>query len=365
MDEEGALCSARYEMEGLTGEIEPNKADKRNRGAVSDAAWRAYLRNCGIWSGRRALCNSRAKVLLDIPVQVFTERFKTPDGDDCVFWKTSIETESGRDEAEEEWSRDELGEFGALTEDGSFSVGNESFVGERFSVDQCIFEGNDNARVRSTFAYDWEGRLTGIVASRERRMSESALSEPPPMISAGDVPIAEMETTNFTGRIVTDKPKNESSDTTGMSSFIEPAAWRSPTVLLDYSIGIWSGRGVVLDSRTHVTRTIATRFELKIQDDNVLVQRSQISVGKRPGLAVVSSATLDENTALFGEANLQFMLLPGGVSVSCPIRIWPGISFSLELTFLIRPNVRKRILRCYDENCDWIQTVFVRELRVG
>lgn len=305
-------------------------------------------------------------MLLDIPVRVFVERFKTPDGEDCVLWKTAIETAAGIDEAEEEWSREELGEFGALTEDGSFSAGNESFVGERFSVDQCIFEKVDNTRVRSTFAYDWEGRLTGLVASRERKISNNSMTESSPLVSSEDSSASQMGTAISSSSLSESNseatPKN---DTSQLTSYIDPFAWRSPTALLDYSVGVWSGRGVVLDSRTHMTRTITSRLELVLESDDVLAQRSQISVGGRPGLVVEASAKLDENTALFAEANLQLMLLPGGVSVCCPVRIWTGISFSLELSFLIRPNERKRVLRCYDENCDWIQTVFIREVRVG
>eukprot|EP00171_Calliarthron_tuberculosum_P004555 IDg4555t1 len=265
-----------YEMDDMRSAFDPRDATDRAKGSVSDAAWRAYLRNCGIWSGRRALCNARGKVLLDIPVHVFAERFKTPDNEDCVLWKTAIETASGIDEVEEEWSRDELGEFGALTEDGSFSAGNESFVGERFTVDQCIFEENDGVRVRSTFAYDWEGRLTGIVASRERKLSDSAMKESRPMISSAESSPSAMETVRSSSTLAESESEKVPEGTAPqLTSFVEPAAWRSPTILLDYSVGVWSGRGVVLDSRTHITRTIASRLELVLESDGVLVQRSQ------------------------------------------------------------------------------------------
>ncbi len=338
----------------MRGDLTRGDTSPRGKASVSATSWRAYLQNCGVWAGRRALCNARGKVLVDVPVRVYVERFKTPDGEEFVLWKTAVETESGVDEVEEEWSRDELGEFGALTGDGSFSTGDVSYVGERFSVDQCVFD--EDSRVRSTFAYDWEGRLTGVVASRERKIANTTLPEAQQQISAG-ASVPEASTASSLPSVQNAEVR--------MTSFVEPAAWRSPTVLLDYSVGVWNGRGVVLDARTYVTRKIATRLEFNLETDGVLTQRAQISVGNRPGLIVESSAKLDENTALFVEANMQLMLLPGGVSVSCPIRIWPGISFTLELSFLVRPDFRKRILRCYDENCDWIQTVFISERRVG
>lgn len=322
---------------------------------MSDTAWSAYLQNCGVWAGRRALCNARGKVLVDIPTRVCGERFKTPDGEDCVLWKIQVETASGKDEAEEEWSRDELSEFGALSEDGSFSTGAVAFVGERFSVDQCVFA--TDSRVRSTLAYDWEGRLTGVVASRERKIPDEAVAKEQQLLAEGS---ASATGSSAGGGIV---PADETEQTAQYK--IEPAAWRSPTVLLDYSLGIWHGRGVVVDVRTYMTRTVSTVLQMKMEADDVLTQRSQLSIGKKPGLVVESSAKLDANTALFAEANLQLMLLPGGVTVSCPIQIWAGIAFTLEVAFLVRPDSRKRILRCYDENCNWTQTVFVSELRVG
>lgn len=314
---------------------------QRGRAAVSDSSWRAYLQNCGVWSGKRALVDARGKVLLDVPVTVHTELFNTPDGEQFVLWRTGVRTEAGVDQVEEEWSRDELSELGALTEDASFSAGSDSFVGERFSVDHCLFDRHDDFRVRSTFAYDWEGRLTGIVASRERKVADKP---PDPEASAPGGALAMVQSE---------------------ASFIEPAAWRSPTVLLDYTVGLWRGAGVVLDSKTHITRTIESVVHLTLEVGRILVQKSRINVGNRPSLVVEASARMDENTALFAEANTQLMFLPGGVAISCPIRIWPGISFTLELTILIRPNMRRRLLRCYDENCNWVQTVFITEMRVG
>lgn len=319
-----------------------DSSERRSRVSLSASSWRGYLLNSGVWTGRRALCNSRGKVLVDVPVRVCTERFRTPAGEDCVTWRTEVQTAAGVDEAEEEWSKEELAEFGALASDGCFSTGDDLFVGERFTVDQCLV--HDLSRVRATYAYDWEGRLTGVVASRERKLSEHASSS---------------------SAITKSGINGDGAFGFETAPYIEPAAWRSPSVLLDYTVGIWEGRGVLLDSRTYVTSTIGSRLELRLEPGNVLRQRSQLITTSGPSLILEASARLDANTALFPEANLQLMLLPGGVSISCPIRVRPGVAFALELTFLARPDFRKRILRCYDEQAQWIQTVFLSERRMG
>lgn len=322
---------------------------QRDLGAVSDSSWNAYLQNCGVWTGRRALVNARGKVLLDVPVTVVANMFSSPDGDQFVLWTTAVKTASGVDQVQEEWSRDELGQLGALTEDASFSAGNDAFVGERFSVDHCLFDALDDFRVRSTFAYDWEGRLTGVVSSREHKVANQP--ETNNLLSSSNIDTADLSS-------VLSLPPPD-------TSFVEPAAWRSPTILLDYTVGTWFGTGVTLDAKTLTTRTLESMVEVTLEAGTILVQKSKISVGNRPGLVVESSARIDGNTALFPEVNMQLMFLPGGVTISCPVRIWPGLSFSLELCLLIRPNMRRRILRCYDESSSWIKTMFITESRIG
>lgn len=277
--------------------------------------------------GKRALSNSRGRVLLDLPTRITAERFCTPAGSTFVHWRTAVKTADGIDEVDDEWSKEELADFGALAADGCFSVGADRFQGQPITVDQCIFDDwrGTRARIRTTHAFDWEGCLSGMVASRERLTN------------------------------------NSSTD-----SFVEPAAWRSPNVMLDYIIGIWDGRGVSIDSRTGESHNITSRLKLTQENGGPLSESSVLRIaGGGPSRVFDAKATVDKNLIFFPEANVQVFLLPGGVSLSAPIRIRSGRPFALETAFLMRPDCRKRVIRLYNRDCDWVNTVFINEMRVG
>lgn len=312
-------------------------SDRSLKGSLSfsSQAWSGYLKNLGNWIGKRALCNSRGRVLLDIPTRVITERFRTPDGEDFVLWRTLVRTADGIDEAEEEWSRLELGDFGALVADGSFSIGAQVFQGEPMKVEHCLTNGQ--FRVRTTHAYEWDGCLSGIVATRERVLQES---------DSGSQTRTAARQFGF--------------------GFVEPAAWRSPRLLFDYILGLWEGRGVSIDSRTGETHTLTSRQRLTQETEGVISDNSLLRIADGgPSRVFRGTAKLDENLLLYSEDNLQVFLLPGGIYVSSPICIRSGRPFALETAFLMRPDCRKRVIRLYNRECEWVNTVFINERRVG
>lgn len=305
---------------------------------VSPQSWQGYITNCGNWIGKRALSNSRGRVLLDLPTRVVAERFRTSEDEDFLLWTTSVRTADGIDEVQEEWSRPELAELGALVADGSFSVGADAFQGQPISVDQCLVD--DGRRVRTTHAFDWDGCLSGIVASRERKLPDGDIRE-------------------SDGKKISTKAK------LGLG-YVEPAAWRSPRILFDYSLGVWEGRGVSVDARSGETHNLASRFKLTQGVDDRVSESSVIRIaGGGPSRVFDAAAKLDENLLIYAEANVQKCLLPGGISVSSPIRIRSGRPFALETAFLMRPDCRKRVIRLYNRDCYWVNTLFINERRVG
>lgn len=297
---------------------------------LADGSWEGYLKNLGVWIGKRALSNSRGKVLIDLPNRVTAKLYKTSAGEEFVLWRTAVRTEAGIDEAEEEWSRNELADFGAPAADGSFSVGAEVFFGEPITVDQCLFD--DRFRVRTTHAFDWEGCLSGVVASRERFIPNDG------------------KTTE----------KN-----LGLT-FVEPAAWRNPRVLFDYLLGLWEGTGITINSRTGETHRLTSRLRFGQGPDGRVNESSILRIGNGgPTRVFEGTGRLENNLLIYTEANIHIILLPGGVYVSSPIRIRRGRPFTLESAFLMRPDWRKRVLRLYNRDCEWVNTVFLNERRVG
>lgn len=316
-----------------------NPLDSGRVPGVSSKSWTGYLKNVGVWVGKRAISNARGKVLIDLPSRTTAERYRTSSNDEFLLWKTVVRTIDGLDEAEEEWSRAELADFGALAADGSFSVGAEVFRGEPITVDQCLVDGA--FRVRTTHAFDWDGCLSGLVASRDKHVAD-ALSE-----------------------VMTDGTLTAPESKLGLG-FVEPAAWRTPRILFDYTIGLWEGRGVCMNARTGQIFELTSRLKLSQGLDGRITESSVLRIGDGgPSRVFEASGKMDGTMILYAEANTQAFLLPGGVLVSSPIRIRRGRPFTLESAFLMKPDCRKRVLRIYNRDCEWINTVFINERRVG
>lgn len=303
--------------------------------SVTPIAWNGYLKNIGIWTGNRSLVNPRGKVLIDLPSSVTAERFQAPDGDQFVQWRTSLRTADGVEEGVDEWSRSELAEFAALASDGSHSIGPQAFSGEPITIDHCLVE--DGFRVRTTHAFDWEGCLSGIVSNRERFLSAA-------MQSDGSI---------------TKKPSSS-------PPLQEPLPWRNPRILFDYTVGLWEGRGICIDARTNVIYNLTSRHKINQGAGMLVVESSVLRIGDGgPTRIFEATGRTDGNFILFAEANVQTILLPGGVIVSSPIRIRRNRPFTVETTFLLKPDCRKRVMRLYNRDAEWINTVFINERRAG
>lgn len=350
-------------MDLSTGPPFPPAVPDRGR-TVSDPAWNGYLTNLGVWTGNRALTNPRGKVLIDLPSRVTVERFQTSAGDHYLQWRTTVRTADGIDTASDEWSRGELANYAALAADGCFSVGARAFTGEAVTIDNCIVA--DGMRVRTTHAFDWEGCLSGVVATRER-LTPSATTPSPSATATG--------TTASTGTITTGTTATSTSITASFAGetspqapppLVEPAAWRNPRILLDYTVGLWDGRGISIDARSAHIHTLSSRLKLTHSSNAFVTESSVLRIGDAgPTRVFEATGRLDTNFILFAEANVQTLLLPGGVIVSSPVRIRRGRPFAIETSLLVKPDCRKRVLRLYNRDSEWINTVFVNERRAG
>lgn len=314
-------------------DVPEDQKPEREPRKVSEAAWSGYLKNLGLWTGNRALTNCRGKVLIDLPNRVTAERYKTNQGDHFILWRTAVRTADGVEEVEDEWSRSELAEFGALAADGCFTVGAQLFNGEAITIDQCVMD--NGLRVRTTHAFDWEGCLSGVIANRE----------------------------SFSTQSLSDGATAEESQRPG---FIEPVAWRSPHIFFDYLLGQWEGRGICVDARTGQIFKLTSRFKISQNADMRVTESSILRIGDGgPTRVFEATGSLDTNFILFTEANVQRLLLPGGVFVSAPIRIRRGRPFTVETAFLVKPDSCKRVLRLYNRELEWVNTVFINERRTA
>uniref|UniRef100_A0A7S2ZBA5 DUF3598 domain-containing protein n=1 Tax=Rhodosorus marinus TaxID=101924 RepID=A0A7S2ZBA5_9RHOD len=281
-------------------------------------SWSGFVNNVGEWEGRRVLYNGNGVELLDVSTSARVERVDDPEG---VRWRTEAYREGGEVDIEDvEWTRRDVDLYGAAVESGSYSLGPSAIFGENFKIDQGAVA--SDVRVCASYAYDWEGKLSGLIVARERR-------------------------TNVVQRA------------------IEPSAWNSSAALFDYYLGTWEGSGIITHRQSGRSIDVSSRIRLNFNLNGNLHQVSSLSVIGGQHREVQSTAARDGSILLFANAGVQMFLLPGGVSIASPIIITRGEPFVVELAFLVRPDERIRIARCYNADGAWMNTVFLQERRVA
>ena len=103
-----------------------------------------------------------------------------------------------------------------------------------------------------------------------------------------------------------------------------------------------------------------SHLSIKSLDGDRLEQTLSFDDGK-----ISSTAKIEGNRLLFAETDFptQVMLLPDGASCSCPLKVSSGHNFVLEMGWLLKPNIRQRIMRSYNEKGNWVSCTLVTEHR--
>ncbi|MEO0355768.1 MAG: DUF3598 family protein [Cyanobacteria bacterium P01_A01_bin.3] len=124
-------------------------------------------------------------------------------------------------------------------------------------------------------------------------------------------------------------------------------------------VGVWAGEAISWSVRVPEPSRYSTRLQVDISG-NQLIQ--QLSFGDR---TLSSSATINGAVLQFNNSPvpMQMLLLPGGASSSCPLKIPTGHPFVAELGWLLSTNLRQRMIRSYDKSGNWESTTLVKERR--
>lgn len=141
----------------------------------------------------------------------------------------------------------------------------------------------------------------------------------------------------------------------------ESQAPERPQLTLDQLLGDWQGEGITL-YRDLYYQTYPTHLQIHQIDDYYLEQTLRFSEGKEEKV-IHSTAKISESCLYFEQDNClnQTLLLPDGVSSTCPIAIQPRQSFILEVGWLITPTLRHRLIRRYDQLGGWVSVSLIKE----
>ncbi|WP_414577371.1 DUF3598 family protein [Anabaena sp. CCY 9402-a] len=137
----------------------------------------------------------------------------------------------------------------------------------------------------------------------------------------------------------------------------------NPPLQIDDLLGEWQGEATTIYPDWSPLKTVSTNLKLQLDDNGRLIQ--SLSFGEHP--TITSTATIKGSIILFDEnpqKQIQVLLLPNGASATSPLKMQVHQGLILEVGWLIQANLRQRMVRCYNNQGEWVSLTLVTEQRV-
>lgn len=143
-------------------------------------------------------------------------------------------------------------------------------------------------------------------------------------------------------------------------------ATERPRLNLGDLLGEWIGEAVTLYPDLRTPDRYPTHLKIYLQHAKCLAQELSFGAGG-DRRTIASTATIDGSTIRFeqGSQPMQVLLLPDGASCNCPLQIKSGQPIILEVGWLVKPDLRQRMIRSYDSKGEWMSLTLVTEHKVG
>jgi Domain of unknown function (DUF3598) len=136
-----------------------------------------------------------------------------------------------------------------------------------------------------------------------------------------------------------------------------------PLLALNDFLGEWEGEAVTLylDGRPSVTNK--TGFKCDRQSETQLL----LSSGKETDCPIKITEDSKQLCLNFEQNSQQYqiLLLPDGAASTCPTKIIPGHPLFMEVSWLIQPSLRQRMIRTYDNKGKWDSLTLITERRIN
>lgn len=263
--------------------------------------WDCLLENLGAWEGSFTRLSPSGERLEDVPSIV---SFTGLNHNQTMRQIVRLEP-ANQPASEKVLEYSSLGRNTLMFDNGAFSQGSMQFSPlADFGAELGLIEGDRRLRLVQLFD---KSKLTGLTLIREK-LSGSETPERPPL-----------------------RVEDLIGEWTGEATTIYPD-WRSPD---SYTTGlkIWRD-GDRLHQELNFGRTITTIARI-------------------------------EASSLKFDSDIQILLLPDGASSNCPIEIPLRQPFVLEVGWLIKPDLRQRLIRSYSDKGEWVSLTLVAERKIG
>ena len=138
-----------------------------------------------------------------------------------------------------------------------------------------------------------------------------------------------------------------------------------PPLTLEQILGAWQGQATTLYPDLRNPDTFSTYLELNLKGQNKLQQK--LTFGESNSEKVITSVATVENSKLTfteGQIAKNIWFLPDGVSANYPLEVKSGYPFFLEVGWLVKPDYRRRMIRNYNSQGEWVSLTLVNEYKV-
>lgn len=135
----------------------------------------------------------------------------------------------------------------------------------------------------------------------------------------------------------------------------------NPPLSIEMLLGEWQGEAVTIYPDWRTPDRFDTTLSIELQGDRLHQRLTTL------GMELASTAAIEGAKLLFDEGTtpMQVLLLPDGASCNTPLTIPKGKPFILEAGWLVKPDLRQRIIRSYDMQGGWVSLTLVTEHKVA
>ena len=141
-----------------------------------------------------------------------------------------------------------------------------------------------------------------------------------------------------------------------------------PNLTVEDLLGEWQGEAITMYADLRNPDTFSSNLQLEMTGDRLKQSLSFGDAASSASLRTLSStAVIEGSRLLFEQSGLttQVLLLPDGASCTCPLEARSGNNFVLELGWLLKPDLRQRIIRSYNEKGNWVSCTLVTEKKLA
>ncbi len=267
--------------------------------------WESFLQNLGIWVGSFTEFSPTGEKIEDIPSRLNIEGL-----DENKAAKLTLQRQGLQDLV---LNFDTLSRSLLFFENGAFSQGSMQFspVSE-FGAEFCFV--HENCRLRLVQLFDTNNNLKQLTLIREYREG---------------------------------------------SKFNE-----LPKLTVDVLLGKWEGEAVTMYPDLREPSIYPTKMQLEMDVSGKLVQSS--SFANNPPFT--SSATINGSILNFDnnpQNPIQVLMLPDGASARFPVKAQLKQPLFLEVGWLIKSDLRQRMIRSYNDKGEWISLTLVTEKKLN